>query len=363
MSKIAQIWGRVQAVLFPHLERCLDEPLTDKQRRVAAILEVVRVEQQVPAASLQWIGRPPQDRRAVARAFVVKAVYNLPTTKLLVEMLRTQANLRRICGWEYPGEVPSESTFSRGFAEFAAGKLADRVHEALVAEHFAGELVCHISRDATEIEAREKPRRKPPQAPQQPKRRGRPGKGELRERQLTRLEKQVTQTAQEALAQLPTACDVGTKRNSQGYQQSWIGYKLHLDVADGGLPTAALTTSASLHDSQAAVPLEKLSASRVTSLYALMDRAYDAKPIRQVCRELEHVPIIDVNGRGKKVVGFDPAAAVRYRERTTVERVYGRLKDEFGGRQVWVRGHCKVHAHLMFGVIALFADQLLKLAT
>ena len=51
----------------------------------------------------------------------------------------------------------------------------------------------------------------------------------------------------------------------------------------------------------------------------------------------------------------------RYRERTMVERVYGRLKDEFGGRHVRVRRASKVMAHLMFGILALTADQLLRL--
>ena len=52
---------------------------------------------------------------------------------------------------------------------------------------------------------------------------------------------------------------------------------------------------------------------------------------------------------------------VRYRERSTVERVNGRLKDEFGGRHVRVRGHAKVLCHLMFGLLALTVDQLLRL--
>ena len=51
----------------------------------------------------------------------------------------------------------------------------------------------------------------------------------------------------------------------------------------------------------------------------------------------------------------------RFRERTMVERLYGRLKDEFGAREVRVRGARKVMAHLMFGVLALTADQILKL--
>jgi transposase len=51
----------------------------------------------------------------------------------------------------------------------------------------------------------------------------------------------------------------------------------------------------------------------------------------------------------------------RLRERTMVERVYSRLKDEFGGRSIRVRGATKIMAHLMFGVLALTVDQLLKL--
>ena len=38
---------------------------------------------------------------------------------------------------------------------------------------------------------------------------------------------------------LPTACGVGAKKNSKGYKVSWIGHKLHIDVADGGIPISA----------------------------------------------------------------------------------------------------------------------------
>jgi len=43
----------------------------------------------------------------------------------------------------------------------------------------------------------------------------------------------------------------------------------------------------------------------------------------------------------------------RYRERTMVERVNARIKDEFGGRNIRVRGAAKVMSHLMFGILAL----------
>jgi hypothetical protein len=43
--------------------------------------------------------------------------------------------------------------------------------------------------------------------------------------------------------------------------------------------------------------------------------------------------------------------------------VYARLKDEFGGRMIQVRGYAKVLAHLMFGILALTADQLMRLVS
>jgi hypothetical protein len=159
---------------------------------------------------------------------------------------------------------------------------------------------------------------------------------------------------------LPKVCDRGTKKNAKGHTESWNGFKLHLDVNDFGVPLSAVLTSASLHDSQVAIPLMKLTSSKVKYCYDLMDAAYDAAQIWEQSRELDHVPIIDRNPRGKEVIPMAPHEAVRYNERTSAERCNGRLKDEFGGRSVQVSGHDKVMMHLMFGIVSLFADQLLK---
>ena len=179
------------------------------------------------------------------------------------------------------------------------------------------------------------------------------------------------------LEDLTTACDVGSKKNSKGYKESWIGYKLHLDVADGGIPIAGVLTSASTHDSQVAIPLAHISHARVVSLYDLMDAAYDVPQIHDISRQLGHVPLIDVNPRRDqalkdeltaenrrcRLAGYHVAEEIRYNERSTVERVNARLKDEFGGRNVRVRGHAKVMCHLMFGILALTANQLVTFVT
>jgi hypothetical protein len=371
-ESLSNIWDRIQANLFPWLAEEIG-PLTETHRQVITTLEVARVDAFVQTWS-GLPGRPPKDRHALARAFVTKAVLGLPQTNMLIERLAVDKPLRRLCGWEGRGEVPSASTFSRAFAEFARSELPSRVHEALIKRTHKERLVGHISRDATAIEAREKPVKIEP--PETPKRKpGRPKKGEVVEKEPRRLERQVGMSLPEMLSDLPKHCAVGTKRNAKGHTTSWIGYKLHLDVADGDIPVSGLLTSASLHDSQAAIPLAIMTAGRVTNLYDLMDSAYDAPEIRDKSRALGHVPIIDrhprnvpggkaeikAEARGRKCAGYELAEDVRYNERSAAERVNARLKDEFGGRHVRVRGHAKVLCHLMFGIVALTVDQLMRL--
>lgn len=124
-----------------------------------------------------------------------------------------------------------------------------------------------------------------------------------------------------------------------------------------------MLTSANLHDSQVAIPLATMTAARVTSLYDLMDSAYDCAHIGEHSRSLGHVPIIEKLQRGSGKLPMEPHRAVRFDERTTVERVNARLKDEFGGRNVRVRGHWKVMAHPMFGILVLSVDQIPRLCT
>ena len=150
-------------------------------------------------------GRPPKGRAAMARALVAKAVYDMPTTRVLLDRLDTDVVLRRICGWERRSEVPSESVFSRAFAEFSDTQLPQRVHEALIWNTHRDRLVGHLSRDSTAIEAREKPAAKEKAPPPPKRKRGRPKKGEERPKVLKRLDRQATMSLPAMLDDLPTA--------------------------------------------------------------------------------------------------------------------------------------------------------------
>ena len=154
MTVLSSIWERIQRSLFPFLEEELG-PMTEKQRKLVSILEIIRIEDSIKYT--YKTGRPLSDRKAIARAFVAKAVYNSSTTRELLDRLKSDKALRRICGWERWNQIPDESTFSRAFAEFAESRLPEEVHEALIQKHMSEHLVGHISRDSTEIVAREKP--------------------------------------------------------------------------------------------------------------------------------------------------------------------------------------------------------------
>jgi transposase len=93
------------------------------------------------------------------------------------------------------------------------------------------------------------------------------------------------------------------------------------------------------------------------------DAAYCSPLIRKYSESLGHVPLIDHNPRSGEKIQFQPHQALRYRERSTVERVNARIKDDFGAHRIHVRGHAKVLAHLMFGVLALTAEQLMRWVT
>src|SRR5665811_2341734 len=80
-ERISWLMGTVQRSLFPHLDECLETPLTEQEKRLVTILEIVQVEKHVhKRASTQWLGRKNLEREALARSFVAKDLYRHPTT-------------------------------------------------------------------------------------------------------------------------------------------------------------------------------------------------------------------------------------------------------------------------------------------
>jgi hypothetical protein len=383
-ERLQQFSHLLQSALFDRLEQELGR-LSEKAQLLVSVLGMITLSRHV-APRRGWRGRPSKDRQALASAFLAKSIYGLETTRQVRARLQADRQLRCLCGWNEARQIPHESTFSRAFAEFAQSELPQRLHETLIQQTQQGRLIGHIARDSTAIEARERfPENPPPKPVRKRYKMGPKPKRSTPRSPRNRIEAQRRMPVGEMLSGLPRHCSLGVKTSSKGHQQYWRGYKLHLDVADGQIPITALLTGACVHDSQVAVPLMSLTSQRVTYLYDLMDAAYDARAIREHSLSLGHRPITGLVHRyrpirtkvrarknsyvKKTVVELQPihreltwAEQDRLRERTMVERVYSRLKDEFGARTIRVRGAEKIMAHLMFGVLTLTVDQLLKLA-
>lgn len=366
LKQLTRLVFSIQRQLLPALQEALG-PLMPQEQRLVQILELLKLEKHVDSLGWKGNGRHPKSRLFMARAFVAKALLNIPTTKELIRQLGSSTNLRRLCGWEDgPRSVPDKSIFSRAFADFASMGLGQRVHEALIRERLGSEVIEHAATDGTAIEARERATKATPEQARSPKRkRGRPRKGEVvPPAEPTRLQRHLGGSLEDNLkAMPPVQCDWGCKTNSQGNTDYWRGYKLHIITAEGDIPLSAYLSSASMHDSQAAIILEQSAAACTKAmLYQLKDSAYDAQAIREHSQKIGSVPIIEKRDyRAENAVPMEPDRARRYKARSSAERVNSDLKDNHGGRTLRVRGAAKAGLHLFFGLIVMSAEALLRM--
>ena len=95
MNDLRERYFSIEQSLFPMVEEEFGE-LTSKMKEFLRIVELVQPGRFINAA-LRWcgLGRPMASRESMLRAFFLKAVYDLPTTKVLIENLgRLAAGLR-----------------------------------------------------------------------------------------------------------------------------------------------------------------------------------------------------------------------------------------------------------------------------
>ena len=381
-SNLSKMWVKIKNIentLFPELKEQLGV-LSNKEEKLIKILDFAEIETVV---STVQITNPPKDREEMARSFIAKSVYNMQTTRDLIDRLKIDRTLRVLCGWRYANDIPSEPKFSRVFNELSKQGIAQKTHKEFVKEYLSDSLFMYHAGDATAIPLRQKPVKKE-KVETIPKRKpGRPKKGEkIEPKTPTILQQQQEMTStEEMLSLLSTECNVGIKKNSKGYKETWRGGKLHISAVDGDIPVTAIFTSASVHDSSVALPLIKETSKKVSYLYDLMDAGYDADIIREYSKLHRHRPIIDINPKNSKVLKEQIALAKSekeilsslnlyndwdekcYNHRSSVERVNAYLKDNFGCDKIYYRGATKVASVLAFGVLSVCIHQSLKLVT
>jgi len=381
IPSLSKMWLKVMNLeqsLFPRLEESMGK-LSSKEAKLIKILDFAQIEKFV---SSFHVTNPPKDREELARAFVAKQVYNIQTTRDLIERLKIDRTLRVICGWRYHSEIPSESKFSRVFKEFSQQRIATKAHDVFIEKYLSETLFFYHSIDATAVELREKAVKQKKEI--KPKRRqGRPRKGEeLPPKKPSILQQQEQMNdAEEMLSLIKTECNTSIKQNSKGNRHRWIGGKLHLSVVDGDIPITALYSSATVHDSSLALPLIKQSSEKVNYLYDLADAAYDNTIIKNFSELHNHRPIIDVNPKNSKKLKakialdksekkilqplnlYNDSDDLHYNQRSSVERVNAYLKDSYGCSKIYYQGAQKVASVFAFAVLSVCITQSLKLVT
>ena len=223
-EKISWLVVRVQRSLFPHLSECVPAPLTEQEKRLVSILEIVEVERHVPGITdrYRYPGRKPLVRQRLARA----SVANVFLLWLQTTYNQVGPCVRGQCALSVPddqrpapslaiGSQPAQDMsprdcrllavgghFFAGLCHICRGQSGQR-GAPLVAEHLPHERIGCIRGDSTAIVGREKPAKKIAKKPEPARKRGRPAKGEQRETAtMKRLDRQVSQTADRCFCHL-----------------------------------------------------------------------------------------------------------------------------------------------------------------
>jgi hypothetical protein len=380
-SNLSKMWTRIlnlENCLFPEIKEQLGI-LSTKEEKLIKILDLAQIEKNVTVVT---ITNTPKDRIEIARAMIAKSVYNMQTTRDLIDRLHSDRVLRVLCGWRYKIDIPSEAKFSRVFTELSDLNIAQKTHEKFVKDYLSDTIFMYNATDATMIPLREKPVKVKNEEKTKNKV-GRPKKGEKREPikpKILELQKDM-ETVEDMLSLVSTDCGVGVKQNSKGNREITIGGKLHISAVDGDIPIVAFYSGANVHDSTVALPLIQEASQRVQYLYDLQDAGYYSKIIEEFSKKLNHRPIIDINPGNSKVLKAQiklnkeekekfeffnlpqSSDTHHYNQRCMVERVNKYLKDDFGCNTIYYQGATKVASVLAFGILSVCIHQSLKLVT
>ena len=108
---------------------------------------------------------------------------------------------------------------------------------------------------------------------------------------------------------MPIAPKWGIKKNSDGKNTFWFGYKGHLAVSTNSqYIIRGLMSSGNLNDGKAAIPLLKQIQQTMSGLFqaGILDKGYDYKSIYRQLQQMNLHAVIAYNPRQEgEVVGFD----------------------------------------------------------
>lgn len=293
-------------------------------------------------------GRPVKlNYAAMIYSLIARMTERIPFIKDLVKRLKNDIIFRLDCGFLVSDSVPSEAAYSRMISIISESNVLERVQETLLHQAITEGFITDdtVAIDATHFEARDQaPPREEKNNKTEPKKRGRKSKEEReqwliekaeREASLSLFEKKIEDQLNVPLAELraeiPQDPEWGVKKNSEGKNVFWYGYKAHLAVGTTSQYIfQTLFSSGNLNDGKAAIPLLKGIHERValpTLRYEPMNAGYDYEPIYTQIHRMKHQAIIAYNKRNEpEPIGFDKYFAL------TCFREYSYRYDSFDSK-------------------------------
>ncbi|GIO40235.1 transposase [Paenibacillus faecis] len=296
----------------------------DRFREIFAAIDITPILRLVRKTSRY--GAPVEvNYRAMIYSLIVRIVERIPTIKDLIKRLQHDILFRLDCGFMLSEAIPSASSYSRLVQKMSHSQALEEMQEKLLQQAMAESFITDdtLAIDATHIEARDQAPAKQEKEKPEPKKRGRKSKAEreawVAQKQEEESQKplfkkgiaaQLSVPLQVLRDQMPLEPQWGIKKNSDGKNVFWYGYKGHLAVGTKSqYILGALLSSGNLNDGKAAIPLLKGVALQHPYFhfnYATMDAGYDYEPIYKQVREVKAHAVIAYNHRREpELVGFD----------------------------------------------------------
>jgi transposase len=245
------------------------------------------------------LGAPTElNYAAMIYSLIARYIERIPTTKDLLKRLRDDLIFRLECGFLISDQLPSEASYSR---------LIEKLSECDVIENIKGSILLqaieegfvqdeNVAVDACHFEARDQAPSQEKKVKPEPEKRGRKKKEEKEQYDQQKLEEDQNKTLyekpitdqldvslEELRSEIPIEPAWGIKKNSEGKNVFWYGYKAHLAVGTKSqYILQSIMSSGNLNDGKAAISLLKgIEKLPLSIKYGIMDAGYDYTPIYQ----------------------------------------------------------------------------------
>lgn len=273
-----------------------------------------------------WLGAPVElNYPAMIISIFIRYVERIPTVKNLIKRLDDDIAFKLNCGFLVSDTIPSASSYSRLLTRLSESDALEAAIEKVTLQAITEGYVIDdtVAIDATHFEARDQAPKKQEKTVTSPKKRGRKSKAE-REQWLKnqaeieaakpiyekKIEAQLDVSLEDLRKEMPQDPKWGVKKNSEGKNEFWFGYKGHLAVGTTSqYILQSAFSSGNLNDGKAAIPLlkgieEQLDLPNIR--YQTMDAGYDFEPIYEQVYRMGQQSVIAYNKRNEpEPIGFD----------------------------------------------------------